>query len=205
MGASGSGKSTLLSLLAGGYDGYAGSITVDGRELREASSESLFDLMCMVQQNVFVFNDTLRSNITLFHDFPAEQVEEAVAHSGLTDVVARKGYDYLCGENGCGLSGGERQRVSIARCLLRQTPVMLIDEATAALDNQTAREVTEAILSLKGLTRVVVTHRLEAPLLEKYDTIYVLRGGTVCEAGSFRELMAGDTYFRSLYNVSQEA
>lgn len=81
---------------------------------------------------------------------------------------------------------------------------MLIDEATAALDNQTAREVTEAILSLEGLTRVVVTHRLEAPLLEKYDTIYVLRGGVVCEAGSFRELMAGDTYFRSLYNVSQE-
>lgn len=205
VGASGSGKSTLLSLLTGGYDGYAGSVTVDGRELREASSDSLFDLMCMVQQNVFVFNDTLRNNITLFHDFPAERVEEAVARSGLTDVVARKGYDYLCGENGCGLSGGERQRVSIARCLLRRTPVMLIDEATAALDNQTAREVTEAILSLDGLTRVVVTHRLEAPLLEKYDTIYVLRGGVVCEAGSFRELMAGDTYFRSLYNVSQEA
>jgi len=82
---------------------------------------------------------------------------------------------------------------------------MLIDEATAALDNTTAHEVTEAILNLQGLTRIVVTHRLEASLLERYDGIYVLRGGTVCEQGTFRELMARDGYFKSLFTIAQDA
>lgn len=204
VGSSGSGKSTLLSLLMGGYDGYTGSMTIDGDELRTIASDSLFDLMCMVQQNVFIFNDTLRNNITMFRDFPEEQVQEAIRRSGLSVVVAAKGLDYDCGEGGKGLSGGERQRVSIARCLLRQTPVMLIDEATAALDNATAREVSESILNLSGLTRIVVTHRLEESLLDRYDGICVMRGGTLCEQGTFRELMAHDSYFRSLYTVSQD-
>ena len=205
VGPSGCGKSTLLNLLMGGYDGYDGSITIDGEELRDIASDSLYDLLSIVQQNVFVFNDTIRRNMTMFREFPDSEVEEAIRQSGLSGVIASKGLEYPCGENGSGLSGGERQRLSIARCLLRKTPVMLIDEATAALDNTTAHEVTEAILNLHGLTRIVVTHRLEASLLERYDGIYVLRGGTVCEKGTFRELMARDGYFKSLFTVSQDA
>lgn len=205
VGASGCGKSTLVQLLTGGYDGYTGSVAVDGVELRDIASDALFEMISLVQQNVFVFNDTIGRNMTMFRDFPSSEIDEAARKSGMAAVIASRGLDAPCGENGCELSGGERQRLSIARCLLRRTPVMLIDEATAALDNQTAREVSEAILSLTGLTRIVVTHRLEAPLMARYDKIYVMRGGAICEAGRFDELMARDGYFKSLFAVAQEA
>ena len=101
------------------------------------------------------------------------------------------------------LSGGQRQRESIARALLRGTPVLMLDEATASLDNQTACEVTDAILGLEGLTRIVVTHRLEPGLLERYDEIVVLHAGKIQERGRFQELMEQKGYFYSLYTVSR--
>lgn len=204
VGASGSGKSTLLNLLMGGYDSYDGSIFIDGSELRTVDPDSLYDLMSLIGQNVFLFDSTIRENITMFRDFPAEAVASAAERSGLAAVMAAKGADYRCGENGVGLSGGERQRVSIARSLLRGTPVLMLDEATAALDNQTAFEVTDAILNLEGLTRIVVTHRLEEALLRQYDAIIVLRDGRVTEQGNFDDLMAQAGYFYSLYNVTNE-
>ena len=119
VGGSGSGKSTLLNLLMGAYDSYDGSITIDGRELREVNPDSLYDLMSLIGQSVFLFDDTIRGNITMFREFPDQLVEDAVNRSGLSELLAQRGEDYRCGENGVGLSGGERQRVSIARCLLR--------------------------------------------------------------------------------------
>lgn len=194
---------TLLNLLMGGYDGYGGSILLDGHELRGVSTDSLYAMMSLVQQNVFVFNDTLRRNITMFRDLPEAEVLDAARRSGLSGVIGAKGLDYRCGENGCGLSGGEKQRVSIARGLLRHASVLLMDEATAALDNQTAQEVTDAVLSLEGITRLVVTHRLNAGTLRRYDTMLVMRSGTICERGTFEELMAQKGYFYSLYTVAQ--
>ena len=202
VGGSGSGKSTLLNLLMGAYDGYEGSVAIDGKELREIDTDSLYDVMSLIGQNVFLFDDTLYQNITMFRDFPEDKLELAVHRAGLDGLIEQRGENYRCGENGNGLSGGERQRVSIARCLMRETPVLLLDEATAALDNQTAFAVTDAILHLDGLTRMVVTHRLEAELLEQYDEIFVLRGGEVCERGRFGELMERKEYFYSLYNVT---
>ena len=202
VGASGSGKSTLLNLLMGAYDGYTGSITIDGKELRTIDPDSLYDLMSLIGQNVFLFDDTIRRNITMFRSFPDGDVDSAVERSGLSAVIHAKGESYRCGENGVGLSGGERQRVSIARSLLRNTPVLMLDEATAALDNQTAFEVTDAILKLKGLTRVVVTHRLEEALLRQYDEIIVLRDGRMTELGTFESLMSQTGYFYSLYHVT---
>ena len=202
VGASGSGKSTLLNLLMGACEGYGGSITVDGHELRDVDPDSLYELMSLIGQNVFLFDSSLRENITMFRDFPEASVDSAISRSGLAALAKARGGDYKCGESGCNLSGGERQRVSIARCLLRGTPVLLLDEATAALDKQTACAVTEAILDLEGLTRLVVTHRLEPGLLEQYDGIFVLRNGDVCERGSFGELMEAKGYFYSLYTVN---
>ena len=202
VGASGSGKSTLLNLLMGSYDGYSGSIAIDGKELRSIDPDSLYDIMSLIGQNVFLFDSTIRENITMFREFPREAVDSAAERSGLAPVMAAKGEGYRCGENGVGLSGGERQRVSIARALLRNTPVLMLDEATAALDNQTAFEVTEAILKLDGTTRIVVTHRLEEQLLRQYDRIIVLREGRVTEQGTYAELMDKAGYFYSLYNVS---
>ena len=204
VGISGSGKSTLLNLLMGAGAGYEGRLTVDGKELRDISPDSLYDLMSLIDQSVFLFDDTVRRNITMFRDFPEEAVDSAVELSGLAPVLREKGGDYRCGEGGRGLSGGERQRISIARALLRGTPVLLLDEATSALDNETARAVTEAILDLQGYTRLVVTHRLDRGALSRFDSILALRDGRLCEQGTFSELMEKKGYFYSLYTVSAE-
>ena len=202
VGTSGSGKSTLVNLLMGSSNDYQGSIRFDQRELRSIATESLYGLVSVVQQNVFIFDDTIRNNITMFRHFDEMLVQQATEKAGLTPLLAERGEDYICGENGSGLSGGERQRISIARCLLRQTPVLLIDEATAALDAATAYSVSAAILAIEGLTRIVVTHRLEEPLLRKYDEILVLKNGEICERGSFDALMARREQFYSLFNVA---
>ena len=202
VGASGSGKSTLLNLLMGGEDGYTGSVRVGGHELRDVDAGSLCDLMGLIDQQVFLFDDTLRNNVTMFRDFPEEAVLDACRRAGLGELVAEKGLGYECGEGGANLSGGERQRVSIARALLRKTPVLLVDEATSALDARTAAEVAGAILDLEGPTRLVVTHRLEPALLERYDEIFVLREGRVVERGTYAELAAAGGYFAGLCAVT---
>ena len=152
---------------------------------------------------MFIFNATIRENITLFADFPKEAVERAIRLSGLSQLIAERGEDYLCGENGSGLSGGEKQRISIARSLLKNAQVLLVDEATAALDAQTAHQVSHALLDLSGMTRIVVTHTLEESVLRRYDAILTLRDGRIAEQGSFEELMERRGYFYSLYTVSQ--
>lgn len=203
VGASGSGKSTLLNLLMASHAGYSGSICYDGTELKQLNSESLYDLVSVVQQNVFIFNASIRDNITMFSEFPKTEVDRAIALSGLSTLIAERGEDSLCGENGSGLSGGEKQRIAIARSLLKKSQVLLVDEATAALDAQTAFQVSHAILNLVGLTRIVVTHTLDKTLLKQYDCVLTLKNGRITEAGSFHELMAKKGYFYSLFTVSQ--
>ncbi len=204
VGASGSGKSTLLNLLLGSYDTYDGSITVGGKEIKNVSADSLYGLLSIIQQNVFVFDATIEENITMFKSFPEHAVQDAIRRAGLEGLIQEKGRGYRCGENGCNLSGGERQRISIARCLLKSTQVLLMDEATAALDAQTAANVTDAILHVEGLTRIIVTHKLDARLLSRFDEILVLRGGKITERGDFAALLAEKGYFYALYNVAGE-
>ena len=203
VGGSGSGKSTILNLLMASSNNYGGEIRYDGKELKNISASSLYDLVSIIQQNVFVFNSTIRDNITMFSDFPEEEIDRAVRLSGLKKLVDEKGADYLCGENGSGLSGGERQRISIARALLRKTPVLFVDEATASLDAETSFEVLDAILKLDGYTRVIVTHDLDENILRRCSGLYALKNGVVAEHGSFDELMERKGYFYSLFTVSQ--
>ena len=203
VGASGSGKSTLLNLLMASHSDYAGSICYDNIELQQISSDSLYEMVSVVQQNVFIFNASIRDNITMFSDFPREEVDRAIELSGLSKLIAERGEDYLCGENGSGLSGGEKQRISIARSLLKKSQVLLVDEATAALDAQTAFQVSNAILDLNDLTRIVVTHALDENLLKRYDCVLTLKNGSITESGSFDELMTKKGYFYSLFTVSQ--
>ena len=203
VGASGSGKSTLLNLLTTPGMAYAGKILLDGTELRTVSPESLYETVSVIQQNVFVFNASIRDNVTMFRSFPPEELAQAVRRAQLEALLAERGEDYLCGENGSGLSGGEKQRISIARSLLKHASVLLADEATAALDAQTSHQVTDDVLSLSGVTRIVVTHTLEQAALRRYDGILVLKDGRIAESGSFDDLMAQKGYFYALYTVSQ--
>ena len=203
VGGSGSGKSTLLNLLLAENTGYRGSVLLGGTELRELSPEALYGLMSVIQQNVFVFNASIRDNVSMFREFPQEALDEAIRRAHLRELLDARGADYLCGENGKGLSGGEKQRVSIARSLLKKSSVLLVDEATAALDVQTAHQVSSDILDLTGMTRIVVTHSLEEALLRRYDGIFVLKNGTLAESGSFDELMQRKGYFYALFTVAQ--
>ena len=202
VGGSGSGKSTLLNLLMGSSSNYQGEICIDGISIKNIESESLYQLMTSVQQNVFVFNDTIRNNVTMFHEFPDKEVTLALERSGLSEFIEKRGEDFVCGENGANLSGGERQRISIARALLRKSPILLVDEATAALDAATARAVSFSILNLVGMTRIVVTHRLEEAILRRYDKILVMKNGTICEQGNFDTLMQKKGQFYSLFQIA---
>lgn len=203
VGGSGSGKSTLLNLLMAAETNYSGHILADGIELSDISTESLYGTMAAIQQNVFVFNASIKDNVSMFRDFPKTELDEAIARAHLGALIRERGEDCLCGENGSGLSGGEKQRISIARSLLKKSSVLLADEVTAALDAQTAHRVSSDILDLQGITRIVVTHTLEESLLRRYDKIFVLRGGRIEEAGSFADLMANKGYFYALFTVAQ--
>lgn len=201
VGFSGSGKTTLLNLLMGSYNNYGGTLSIGGTELKNLDTDSLYEHLCLINQNVFLFDDTIRNNITLFSDFPPEKVDSAIRLSSLDKIIAERGEDYLCGENGSALSGGERQRISIARALVKNASVLLVDEATSALDNETASLVSNEILKLDGITGIVVTHRLETNLLKKYDAILMLKNGELVEVGTFDELMEQKGQFYSLYTV----
>ena len=203
VGSSGSGKSTLLNLLLGGYINYEGQIMIDDVELRNISGSSLYELISVIQQNVFIFDSSVQDNITMFKSFDEKQIEIAIEKSGLKAFIQEKGAGYQCGENGNGLSGGERQRISIARCLLRNTPVLLMDEATASLDNATSYMVEDAILKLDDMLRIVVTHKLQESMLRRYDQIIVLNEGKIIETGTYDELITNQGYFYSLICISQ--
>ena len=204
VGMSGSGKSTLLNLLLRFYDVTSGHISIDNQDIQAISAESLYNLMTIVQQDVYIFDDTLRANITLNQSFTDEGIKQAVHQSGLESYVLENesGLQALCGENGSNLSGGQKQRVSIARALIRKTPILLLDEATSSLDNQVTTEIESSILDIQNLTALVVTHKLNENILKKYDRILFMKDGVIVEEGSFSDLMDRRGEFYKLFELS---
>ena len=204
VGMSGSGKSTLLNLLLRFYDVTSGYISIDNQDLQAISAESLYNLMTIVQQDVYIFDDTLKANITLNQFFTDEEIRQAVQQSGLESYVLdnESGLQALCGENGSNLSGGQKQRVSIARALIRKTPILLLDEATSSLDNQVTTEIESSILDIQNLTALVVTHKLNENILKKYDRILFMKDGVIVEDGSFSDLMDRRGEFYKLFELS---
>ena len=204
VGMSGSGKSTLLNLLLRFYDVTSGYISIDNQDLQAISAESLYNLMTIVQQDVYIFDDTLKANITLSQSFTEDDIKKAVQQSGLESYILENelGLQTLCGENGSNLSGGERQRLSIARALIRKTPILLLDEATSSLDNQLTTEIESSILDIQNLTALVVTHKLNENILKRYDRILFMKAGVIVEDGSFCDLMDRRGEFYKLFELS---
>lgn len=204
VGMSGSGKSTFLNLLLRFYDVTSGYISIDNQNLQAISAESLYNLMTIVQQDVYIFDDTLRANITLNQFFTDEEIKQAVQQSGLESYILENelGLQTLCGENGSNLSGGERQRLSIARALIRKTPILLLDEATSSLDNKVTTEIENSILEIQDLTVLVVTHKLNKSMLKRYDRILFMKAGVIVEDGSFDNLMDRKGEFYKLVELS---
>lgn len=203
LGASGSGKSSILKLLMGIERSQGGEISIGNRQLSTLPEESLFRSISYIQQEVFIFDGSIYENITLFQDYGKEELELAIEKSGLKNLISEKGLDYPCGENGAALSGGERQRINIARSLLRQTPILLADEITAALDKENSYLVLDSLLSLENITEILVLHDLDSRILSRVDRICVLKEGEIVEEGIFSELMEKKGYFYSLFMMEQ--
>lgn len=192
VGESGSGKSSLVSLIPRLYDVTGGAITIDGRDIRDIQVESLRDLISVVSQEVFLFNDTIEENIRCGHrEASLADIREAARHANALDFIERSphGFQTVIGDRGQKLSGGERQRLSIARAFLRKAPILILDEATSNLDNASERAVQTALEHLmEDRTTLVIAHRLST--IKNADRILVMKSGEIVESGTHADLVA---------------
>ena len=206
VGPSGSGKSTLLQLIARFWDVNSGKITIGNQDIKQIDPETLMHSMAFVFQQVVLFDDTIMNNIRIGkHNASDEEVKLAAKIARCDELIARlpDGWNALIGENGSKLSGGERQRISIARALLKNAPIILLDEATASLDPENEVYIQEAIANLvKDRTVIVIAHRLKTII--GADNIIVLDKGLIVEQGNYHELMERNGLFTKLYSLQKQ-
>jgi len=203
VGASGAGKSTILNLIPRFYDVDAGSVRIDGTDVRRVTLKSLRAAVSLVSQEISLFDDTVRANIAYGRFGAREEEIVAAAKAAAADEFIRglpNGYDAMVGEDGVKLSVGQRQRVTIARAMLKNAPILLLDEATSALDSESERQVRGALkLLMRGRTTLVIAHRLSTVI--DADLIYVVDGGRIVESGTHDELLARGGAYRRLYTL----
>lgn len=207
IGPSGSGKTTLCSLIARFYDPQSGSITIGGHDLREFTCDSLLSNISMVFQNVYLFHDTIRANICFGKpDATEAEMIDAAKHACCHDFIMAlpDGYDTVVGEGGSTLSGGEKQRISIARAMLKNAPVVILDEATASIDPENEHLIQQAITSLtKGKTIITIAHRLAT--VREADQILVVSDGRIVQHGTHDELMRENGIYRHFTEIRESA
>ena len=203
VGPSGGGKSTIASLLARFWDIKDGTIKVDGKDIKNVSLGSLMDKISMVFQRVYLFKDTIYNNIVIGRpDATREEVIEAAKKARCYDLIMSfpEGFDTVIGEGGASLSGGEKQRLSIARCILKDSPIVILDEATASVDADNERAIQEAISELcKNKTLLVIAHRLKT--IKDADQILVISDGKIIERGNHEKLMEKDGVYAHMVSV----
>ena len=204
LGTSGSGKSSILKILMGMERAQFGTIRIGGQDTVDLGEDRIFKEISYIQQEVFIFDGTIRENICLFQTYREEELQSVIERAGLRNLVKEKGLSYRCGENGAALSGGERQRISIARSLLRKTPILLADEITASLDKENSYLILDTLLNIENTTEILVLHDLDSRILSRVDRISVLKNGKVEEEGNFTELLEKRGYFYALYHVEAE-
>jgi len=201
VGSSGAGKTTLVDLIPRFYDPRAGTIRIDGTDIRDVSLASLRGRIGIVSQHTILFNDSVRANIAYgTPDASAAKIEEAARRANAHGFISRlaDGYETVVGEQGLKLSGGERQRIAIARALLKDAPILILDEATSALDTESESVVQEALEYLmRGRTTFVIAHRLST--VRNADVIFVVEEGRIVETGRHEELLSRESRYRSFY------
>lgn len=207
VGPSGGGKSTLCSLIARFWDASKGDVLVGGVNVKEMTCDSLLKNMSMVFQKVYLFNDTVLNNIRFGRpDATYEQVVEAAKRACCHDFISdlEKGYDTIIGEGGSSLSGGEKQRISIARAILKDASIVILDEATASIDPENEREIQQAIEELtQGKTRIVIAHRLAT--IQNADQILVVDSGRIAQCGTHIELVQQEGIYRKFWDIRQKS
>ena len=203
VGSTGSGKSTLIKLMLRFYDPDSGSVLLDGEKLTDLGQEDIRNAMALVSQDVFLFHGTVRDNIAYgFPDASTEAIHTAARTAEAHEFIEAlpKGYDTVIGERGQKLSGGQRQRLSLARALLTDCPVLILDEATSAVDNETEAAIQRSLARIAhGRTMVVIAHRLST--IRNADKIYVIDKGMVAESGTHRSLIDDNGIYHNLWNV----
>lgn len=201
VGSSGSGKSTVANLLPRFWDVSDGAVLVGGVDVRELSFTTLMDQVSMVFQNVYLFNDTIANNIAMAKpDAMEEEIVRAAKKARCYDFIMAlpEGFQTMVGEGGANLSGGEKQRISIARSILKDAPIVILDEATASVDSDNERYIQEAIDALvRGKVLLVIAHRLRT--IERADQILVLDDGHIVERGTHGQLLAQNGLYADLY------
>jgi subfamily B ATP-binding cassette protein MsbA len=206
VGRSGSGKSTLVNLLPRFYDASAGSVRIDGRDVRDYELRNLREQIAVVTQDVVLFDDTIRNNIAFGRSVPDADIERAAEAAHVLEFVRDQpgGLDALVGDRGVLLSGGQRQRIAIARALLKDAPILILDEATSALDAEAERHIQAALAQLLlHRTTFVIAHRLST--VEQADRIIVLDAGAIVESGTHVELLARGGLYAQLHRLQFSA
>lgn len=205
VGPSGCGKSTLVKLLSGCYGGYHGTITYDGVELKQLDRNRVQKLTSTIHQQVYMFDTDIRENICLYEAFSEKEIQSAVQMSGIGKLIAQlpNGLSSAVGENGSNFSGGQRQRIAVARALIRNMPILILDEGTSAVDMQTAYEIEKRLLDVPDLTLITVTHNMNPDLLSLYDQIIYMEEGHIVEMGSLEELLERGEGFRRFFTLEK--
>jgi ATP-binding cassette subfamily B protein len=202
VGKSGSGKSTLFNLLTKSYDNYEGIITIDGVDIKKLNQKTLIDSISIISQNPYIFNLSIKDNLKLIDkNITDDDIINACKTARIHDFIETlpDKYNTLLGEGGVNLSGGQKQRLAIARALLKQSKILLFDEATSSLDNITQDEIQTAIKSIsKNFTIITIAHRLSTII--NSNKIYLLEEGNIIACGTHKELLKSNTYYKELYN-----
>lgn len=190
IGPSGSGKSTLYKVFCKYLSGYKGSIDIDGVNLNDLDNMSISSIIAVVNQEIFLFNDTLRNNMTLGRDYSDDEIIKILHSVGLDDFISKLGIglDYLINEEGSNISGGEKCRIAIGRALLQKKKILILDEAFSSLDNIVATKIEKDILNITDLTLINITHRINKNMMEQYDEVIVMNNGNVSELGDYESL-----------------